>query len=94
MLVTIFIFKYENKTKTKVDTGSVYVLQLTVTSKEATFAVILMIAYAQLRKRVIEGFCDLYSPQSPPPQSSSLDKKPLKRTLQKYVKGTEVSSPQ
>lgn len=41
-------------------------LPLTVKGREATFAVVLMIAVSQWRMRGIEGFCDnLYYPQLP-----------------------------
>ena len=52
-------------------------LLLTVKSKEATFAVILMITDSQLRRRLVEASVTI-SPLSP---NNSLDRKPSKRTL-------------
>jgi hypothetical protein len=44
-------------------------IPLTIKCKEATFAVILMTAGTQMRKRDMEGFCDdPYSPLNLTPQ--------------------------
>lgn len=52
-------------------------LLLTVKSKEATFAVILMITDSQLRRRLVEASVTI-PPLSP---NNSLDRKPSKRSL-------------
>lgn len=58
-------------------------LPLSINSREATFAVILMAADTQLRKRDLEGFRDNpYNPNSPtaPPKSTNLNRKPSKNS--------------
>lgn len=59
---------------------------LTVKNKESTFAMVLMTADRQLRRKDMEDFCDnLYSLSPPPPplKSNNPDKKPLKKSLKK-----------
>lgn len=65
---------------------------MTVKNEEATFAVESMTASAQLRKRNMEGFCDLPSPplSNHPQKSNSLTNEPLERTLKSCDKNTEV----
>jgi hypothetical protein len=63
-------------------------LPLAVKDKEATFALVLMTADPQLRKRDIEGF---WQPLPHPiHKSNSLDRKPPKRTLKIFDKDAEV----
>jgi len=52
-------------------------LPLTLTGKEATFAVVSMTADSQLRKRDMEGFWDDHYPPNP----DSFQRKASKRTL-------------
>lgn len=54
---------------------------LIVKSKEPTFAMILMTADTQLRRKDMEALCDnLYSLSHPLLKSNSQDKKPLKNS--------------
>lgn len=57
-------------------------LPLTENVKEASFSVVSIISVSHLRMRDIEGFCDyLFLPTRTFPKRNSLDRKPLKRTL-------------
>lgn len=62
-------------------------LLLTVKGKEATFAIVLMTADSQLRKRDIEGFCKNPSPIK---KSNNINRKPLKKIHKYCGKDTEV----
>jgi hypothetical protein len=67
------------------------VILLTVKGKDASFSVVSMTADSQLRERDIEGFCgNPYIHLPTHPQSNSLDRKPLKRTLKNCSKDAEV----
>lgn len=65
-------------------------LSLTVNVKETSFAVVSMIADSQLRMRDIEGFWTTSLPYTHPPKKNSLDRKPLKRTLNLTFMETET----
>ena len=65
-------------------------MSMTVKGKEDSFVVVLKIADSQLRKRDIEAYTTIPTP----PQSNSLDRKPLKRILTTVIKMLKCSSSQ
>lgn len=64
-------------------------LSLSVKSKVATFAVILMTTDTQLRRREGKAFMTMPTPPIPL-KLNNLDRKPLQRTLKRYDGAAKV----